>query len=257
LLIASINYIILSISQILSRKKEVGIRKIVGAEGKDLFYQIIVESLIIVLITLPLAFILIEQLRPILEQIIQKQIIFIYNSKFIIGFITILMFVVLVPGMNIIYFLNRISPISILRKEAQNPKKGLSLKNALIILQYVIFIVLVVLAIGIKRQIDYSIKTDLEFDPENKVAVYVKDLVQNGKYETLKGELLNDPNIENVSGAMWLPPSNSRMSFSYSDTNFTEPIKTEALFVDQDFIETFELQILKGKSLSEFKTNPE
>jgi putative ABC transport system permease protein len=87
--------------------------------------------------------------------------------------------------------------------------------------------------------------------------VLVKGLVQNGKYETLKNELLNDPSIENVSGAMWLPPSNNRMSFSHTDTNFAEPIKTEALFVDSDFIETFGLKILKGKSLSEFTTNPD
>lgn len=257
LLIASINYIILSISQILSRKKEIGIRKILGAEKKNLFYQIIVESFIIMLITMPLAFILIEQLRPILEEIIQKQIIFIYNSKFIIGFLAILIFVVFVPGINIMYFLTKISPISILRKEMQNPRRRVNLKNVLIILQFVIFIVLFVLAIGIKRQIDYSKKSDLGFNPKNKVTVFVKDVVQSNKYETLKNELLNNPNIEYVSGAMWLPPSDSRMSFSYSDTNFTEPLKTEALFVDQDFIETFDLNILKGKSLSEFKTNPD
>jgi len=255
LVIASINYIILSISQILSRKKEIGIRKIVGAEKKNLFYQISVESLIIILITLPLAFILIEQLRPILEDITQKQIILIYNSKFIIGFIAILLFVVFIPGLNIIYFLNRISPISILRKYKQIPKKRLSLKNALIVLQFVIFMVLVVLATGIKRQIDYSTKSELGFNAENKVTVFVKDLVQANKYETLKNELLNNPSIEYVSGAMWLPPSDSRMSFSYQDTNFTEPLKTEALFVDRDFIETFDLKILEGKSLSEYKTN--
>ncbi|MCB2195660.1 MAG: ABC transporter permease [Bacteroidetes bacterium] len=257
LVIASINYIILSISQMLARKKEVGIRKIVGARSRDLFKQIVIESLLVLIVTLPLALILIEQLRPFLENIIQKEIKFIYNYKIILGFLSIMLFVVFIPGVNIIFYLNRISPLSIFRKDVQGQARGLGKKSILIILQFIIFIVLVVLALGIKRQIDYSMHSNLGFNPENKITVFVKDLVQNGKYETLKAELLNDPDIANVSGAMWLPPSNSRMSVSYSDSNFTEPLKIEALFVDPDFIETFDIKLIKGKSLSEFKANPD
>lgn len=257
LLIACINYIILTISQILNRKKEVGVRKILGASQSDLFKQITLESVLIVLITLPLSFILIEQLRPFLEQIMGKQIAFIYNSNFVVGFIGILLFVVFIPGFNILFFLNRISPISILRKDKAVQSTKFSIKNGLIIIQFIIFITLVVLTIGIKKQIDFSTQNDLGFNPENRLVLHVADVVKNNKYSTLKNELLSEPDIESVSGAMWLPPSNSRMSYSYSDTNSAEPLKTEALFVDQDFIETFDLKVIKGKSLSEFKANPE
>ena len=257
LLIACINYIILTISQILNRKKEIGVRKILGANQSHLFQQITIESLMIVLITVPLSFILIEQLRPLLEQIMNKQIAFIYNSKFVLGFLGILMFVVFIPGFNILFFLNRISPISILRKEKPAQNNRFSIKNALIVIQFIIFITLVVLTIGIKKQIDFSTQNDLGFKPENRLVLHVADVVKNNKYSTLKNELLSDPDIESVSGAMWLPPSNSRMSYSYSDTSFVEPLQTEALFVDKDFVETFDLKILEGMALSEFESNAE
>jgi putative ABC transport system permease protein len=256
LLIACINYILLSISQIITRSKEIGIRKIAGAKRTDLLKQISLESFILVIITIPLAFILIEQFRPVLEQIIKKQIILIYNWKFLLGFLSIICFVIFIPGLNIMYFLNKISPLSILKIDKKKPSYGFNLKKTLIVLQFIIFIVLVVVAIGIKKQIDFSTHNNLGFNPENKIVIQAKELVKAGKYSTLKTELLKNPQIKNISGAMWLPPSNSRMSFSHMDTTFSdEPINLEALFVDQDFIENFEIQLLEGKSLCEFGNN--
>ncbi len=254
LLIACINYIILSVAQVLSRKKEVGIRKILGANQLDIYMQLLTESVIIILITLPLSFILIEQFRPLLEGIIRKEFIIDYNSKFIIGLLSIVAFVVFIPGLNIVYYLGRINPVSVLKRDEGVSKDKFSFRKLLIILQFIIFITLVVITIGIKRQLNYSINGDLGFNPENKVVLKVTDIVKSGKYQTLKTELLKNPDIKNISGAMWLPPSNGRMSVSYSDSSLgDEPIKLEALFVDHDFIETFGLKLVEGESLNEYK----
>ena len=255
LLVACINYIILSISQILARTKEVSIRKIAGARQADLFKQISIESIIIMLITIPLAFIIIEQFRPVLERIITKQIILIYNWKFITGFLAIVGFVIFIPGLNIVYFLNKISPISILRKDGQITTNRFNIRKILIVFQFIIFIVLVVLTIGIQRQLDFSINSDLGFNTENKIVIPVDKIVKEGKYQALKTELLKIPEVKNISGSMWLPPSNSRMTFSYSDSIYVEPVNMEAVFVDRDFIETFEMKMIYGKSFTEFETS--
>jgi len=257
LLIACINYIILTISQVLTRSKEIGIRKIIGANRTNLLKQASVESIILILVTVPLAFVLIEQFRPSLEQIIDKKILLVYNTKFVVGFILIIFFVIFFPAMNTVYFLNRITPLTILKKEAIRSKQGFNFRKVLITFQYIIFIVLVVVAIGIKRQIDFSIHGDLGFNPENKLVLEVGEIVKSGKYSMLKNELLKSPEVENISGAMWLPPSNSRMSFSYQDTSAGDmTIKLEALFVDKDFIENFEIELIEGKSFNEFE-NPD
>jgi len=257
LLIACINYIVLSVTQIINRTKEVGIRKILGAKRSDLFSQIITESLIIVLITLPIAFILIEQFRPAMEEIIKKRFLIIYNWKFVLGLISIVSFVVFVPGLNIVYYLNRISPISIFRKNKPISKKRFNSRKLLIVLQFVIFIVLIVLTVGIKRQINYSVKSDLGFNPNDKIVLQVSDYVKAGKYNVLKDEILKNPDVANVSGAMWLPPTVGSMMFGYSDSIFIEPIKLEGLFVDHDFVETLQLNLIEGKSFKEFKNTKE
>lgn len=254
LLIACINYIILSVSEVLNRKKEVGVRKILGANQTDIYLQLLTESVIIVLITLPLSFILIEQFRPLLENIIRKEFIIDYNSKFIVGLLSVIVFVVFIPGLNIVSYLGRITPITVLKKETGTLRNKFGFRKILIVLQFIIFVVLVVITIGIKRQLNYSINGDLGFKPENKIVLQVADIVKSGKYQTLKSELLKNPDVESVSGAMWLPPSNGRMSVSYSDSSLgDEPIKLEALFVDHDFVECFGLELIEGKSLKEFE----
>ena len=252
LIIACINYIILSVTQIINRTKEVSVRKILGAKQSDLFKQISVESVIMILITLPIAFIFIEQFRPIMEEMIRKQFMVTYNWKLLFGLIGIIGFVVFVPGLNIMHYLNRISSISIFQKSKNISLKKFSMRKLLIIFQYVIFIVLIVLALGIRNQINFITKSDLGFNPKNKVVLQVVDYIKNGKYQTLKNELLKYPEVENVSAAMWLPPSTGKMMVDYSDTTMTESIQLEALFVDHDFIETFDIDLIEGQSLSEY-----
>jgi len=112
----------------------------------------------------------------------------------------------------------------------------------------------VVLTIGVKRQLNFSSSSDLGFNPENKIAIQIENIVKSGKYETVKNEILKNPDILNVSGAMWLPPSQDKMSLSYSDTSLSpDPIQLEVLFVDKDFLETFDIKLLEGKSLNEFE----
>jgi len=258
LLIAGINYMILSTSEVVSRVKEFGIRKILGTNRMGVFKQISVESFLIIIITIPLSFILIEQFRPVLVRILEKQVEFVYNYKFIVGFIGVLSFIVFIPALYMQYYLNRILPVKMLRKTGnKNLSSKLGLRGILIILQYVIFIVLVVLSIGIKKQLNYAKTSDLGFNRDRKVILNVFSINRDGKYELLKNHLLKNPEIENITGAMWLPPSNGRMSISLPlDTVTNENVKMEGIFVDKDFIETLGLKMKDGKSFNEAEIDP-
>ncbi|MBI9053230.1 MAG: ABC transporter permease [Bacteroidales bacterium] len=259
LLIAGINYMILSTSEVVSRVKEFGIRKILGTNRMGVFKQISVESFLIILITIPLSFILIEQSRPILVSILEKQVEFVYSYKFIIGFIGILGFIVFIPALYMQYYINRILPVKMLRKTGtQKLSSKLGLRGVLIIIQYIIFIVLVVLSIGIKKQLNYAKTNDLGFNKDRKVIVDVFALNRSGKYELLKKHLLQSSDIENITGSMWLPPSNGRMSISLPlDTSTNENVKMEGIFVDKDFIETLGLKMKNGKSFNEIDIDPD
>ena len=256
LLIASINYIILSASQIVSRTKEIGVRKILGAQKKSLLKLLFTESFIVSIVAFILAFIIIEQFRPLINQFFNKQIIILFNWKMLLGTLLILGIVTLAPSVYMMYYFNKISPIDIMRKEKMYRHHKFSLKKVMLALQYIIFVGLVIGSLGIVKQLKYAMHSDLGFNSENKLVIPVAEMVQAGKYQTIKQELLKINEIDNISGAMWLPPSNSRMSVNMSLPNDpAEKINVEGLFVDKDFIETFDLKMVEGNSFRFYGEN--
>ncbi len=256
LIIASINYVILSTSQAISRTKEIGIRKIIGANRKELFKMIITESVIISVVAFILSFIIIEQARPIINQLLDQQIYVHVNWKFISGTLLILLLITIIPGLYLMYYINRITPIKILNNQKIYTNQKLSLRKVLITLQFVIFICLIVGSIGIIKQVKFAMNSDLGYNTDHKLVIPVAELVQMGKYQTVKQELLKVKGIKNISGAMWLPPSNSKMSVNYKDPkNPDESFNIEALFVDTDFIETLNLKMLEGNPFSFYGEN--
>jgi len=256
LLIASINYIILSTSQIVSRTKEIGVRKILGAQKKSLLKLLFTESFLISIVAFILAFIIIEQFRPLINQIFDKQIIILFNWEMILGILLILGIIVIAPAVYMMYYFNKISPIDIMRKEKMYTHHKFNLKKVMLALQYIIFIGLVIGSTGIVKQLRFAMHSDLGFNPGNKLVIPVGDLVQAGKFQTAKQELLKIKEVKNISGAMWLPPSNGRMSVNMSlPDDPAEKINVEGLFVDKDFIETFALKMDEGNSFSFYGEN--
>ncbi|MEE4196698.1 MAG: FtsX-like permease family protein [Bacteroidales bacterium] len=259
LIIASINYIILSTSQIVSRTREVGVRKILGAHKRSLLKLLFTESFIVSAVAFILAFIIIEQFRPIINHFFQKQIIILFNWEMFLGTLLILGFVAIAPAVYMMYYFNKISPVDIMRKKIMYiHRSNFSLKKIMLTLQYFIFIGLVIGSIGIVKQLRFAMHSDLGFNPENKLVIPVAEMVQAGKYQTAKQELLKINEIVNISGAMWLPPSNSRMSVSMAMPDHPEEnINVEGLFVDKNFIETFDLKLVEGNSFSIYGENAE
>ena len=256
LLIASINYIILSTSQIVSRTKEIGVRKILGAQKKSLLKLLLTESLIISGLAFILSFIIIEQFRPLINQFFNKQIIIQFNWEMILGTLFIFGVVVIAPTVYMMHYFNKISPIDIMRKEKMYAHRKFNLKKVMLALQYIIFIGLVIGSIGIVKQLRYAMHSDLGFNPSDKLVISVGELVQAGKFKTAKQELLKINEIKNISGAMWLPPSNGRMSVNMSiPENPTESFNIEGLFVDKDFIETFDMKLVEGNSFRIYGEN--
>ena len=258
LLIACINYILLSTSQTLERSREIGIRKINGANRNSLFNQILIESALITLIAFPLALILIEQLRPLLLNILDKD--FIRNSMgpgVILGFIFILMLVVYLPGMFTVRYFSRIKPVHAIKGEKIRGIKDGRLRKILISVQFVIFLILVSVSTGIYKQIQYSQTHDLGFNPDKVLTFEMSGTPElKQSFDAFKNELLEQNGIESISAGMWTPPAENRMNMSVkTEGNSEKKIKVEALYVDRDFLKTLDIRLKEGKSISEFGNN--
>jgi putative ABC transport system permease protein len=261
LIIACINYILLSTSQAVNRSYEVGIRKIAGAGRKYLFRQVLTESFLITLIAFPLSLILIEQLRPLLISFIEKDFIQ-YGEldwKMLISCAGVIFILSYLPGIFTMRYYSGISPVIALSRNYSPVSSGLRVQKLLIALQFVIFLVLVSTSLGIYKQIHFTRNHELGFDPDHIIILPISgDPSLKASFPGFKDALISHNQIKYVSAAMWVPPTRSKMGMEISKPgNPGEKISLEGLYVEKDFIETMGIQLLRGRSFAEYGEDPE
>lgn len=258
LLIACINYILLSTSQALERSTEIGIRKITGATPRDLNRQVLTESFIVSVIAFGLSLIIIEQFRPFIIQIMGKDFLnYELNLKILTGFGFVLFLVTYIPGLFTVRFFSKIRPVAALNTDSTPGFKKNTFKKTLITIQFVIFLSLVSISLGIYKQIQYFKEHNLGFEPDHVLTFSIgnKPSLKNS-YKALKEELLKHKDINQVSAGMWVPPTSSRMNVSLTPVDPSgNNINVEALYVDKDFLETLNISLVQGKRLCDFQNN--
>lgn len=253
LLIATFNYIILSTANATNRLKEISIKKIAGSAKAQISLQMLTESLLICLVSLPIALILVEQFFPQFTSLLNRQVefSFITDYEYLFGMICITLLTGVLSASYTAFYIASNKPVSLFAashtiKSAKSP-----VRKILITIQFTIFISLLITSILVYKQIYFVTKSDPGFRRQNLISVNFFDNSIKGKYETVKEELKKIPEIENVSGAMWLPPTESTMQITMphpSDKN--RNMNFDAIFVDYDCVEMLDLKILDGRSFS-------
>ncbi len=260
LLIASINFMNLSTATATARAREIGIRKVTGADRSQLFLQFIAESLLITFIAIVLAIVLIEFLLPVFNNFTGKEIEMgtILRPQNLIG-IAILWFVLgLFSGAYPALYLSSFKPISILRGNSQGLARTGRARKILVILQFTISIGLITGTVLIFRQVSYMQKTELGFNPENVIILPVYRTEMAKKYDTFKEELLMNPEILSVTSMDdILGTSHNTHEIWFEGLKDKEWRFFPALVVTYDFLKTFEIELVAGRDYNrENKTDP-
>jgi len=253
LVVAILNYILLNTGLAISRHKEIGIRKVVGANRFNIFKQESSESLITLLISLPIALILIEIFLPQVNTILNKELE-VYNTGFLKHlsyFILIAVFTGIVSGGYLSFYLSRLSPIKVLRPGYIVLPVRFSLRKGLIVLQIIIFSGLVFCTGIIYSQLQFALTSDLGYNKENILKVFINpDKFKH--YKELKNKAKENPYILETTGGWYLPPTNGYDGGMF--TRYDNPEKEEFIAmidVDYNFFNTFQIPILKGRVFSE------
>ncbi len=261
LTIACFNYINLTTARMEKRSKEIGMRKVVGSSRIQLIRQFIGESMVLSLISLILAFILVEILRPGLNNLLGADIGIHYTDfKLILGVLIILFFSGFLAGTYPALIQSRLSPISIINPGAHKGSSRDILRKFLVVGQFFIASVLISVSFYFIRQNKFLINKDLGFNKENVVYLPMKENITEDYY-SLKNRLLDNPGILNVS-AINIPetakPSRCTGCFTWQSQDNPESTSFDALLssVDFDYFETLQIPIIKGRSFStEYSTD--
>lgn len=252
LLVACFNYINLSTAHSATRAQEVSLRKVVGACRPALIRQFIGEAVVISFLSLPIAYFLVEALLPAFNSIIKRDLSLnlAENPGMILGAVLIALFVGLFSGSYPAFVLSAFQPITVLKGRFQSGSRKSFLRNTLVVVQYTISVVLIIGTLIVSGQMRHISKINLGFEKDNIVTIPFKDWESTKNYDLIKNAFVQSPNILGVTASMSLP-SNSRIRHPYLYEGMEgegEEIIWNA--VDYDFLKTFGIELLTGRSFS-------
>jgi putative ABC transport system permease protein len=258
IILACVNFMNLSTAQSVTRAKEVGIRKVLGSEKKQLILQFLIEAMLYSFISTVLALLLVACCLPMFNAVAGKTLQF--NSLFHSGiwlFILLLTILTgLLAGSYPAFYLTSFNPISVLKGGVF--KKSLSnqlTRNGLVVFQFTISIALIICTIILFQQLRSSQTKDLGLKKENVIIIPNGEKMGATKEETLKQELMTIPGVYHASITTSLPTMKSfgdRYIPDPSDAKekLAKDILLNSFMVDDQFIPSLHIQILEGRNFS-------
>lgn len=244
LVLASINFINLSIAQYNQRTRETGIRKTFGAKRLSLIKLFLTESIIVTFISLILAILLTDTFLPLFNSLfnIQLQISSLMSIKYIL-ILAILIFVLgIINGIWPALLITSFNPIQIFQKQFIKLGGRGYIKNILTTIQFTISIALIISVLFMIKQLSFIKHKDLGFKDSNllKISTYYIS-----KFEPVKNKLLQNPSILNATYSSGIPGEiNYGFNPGMDADHYTHGVSV--IHGDASFIRTFQINIIEG-----------
>jgi putative ABC transport system permease protein len=256
LILACVNYINLSTAQAGNRALEVGVRKVMGISAKGLIIQFLGESFIIILISLITSILIAELALPIFNQLIDHPISFTltnigliarYMGLFLIG-------ITLLAGIYPAIYLSSFKPSTVLKGRNKDKGSVSLLRKFLVTFQFVISIVLISAILIISDQVSFIKNKDLGFESKSRIVVPLSTNELQGKFKLIKQQFSTLSQVKQIAGTTVNPGemmTNDLLIYRSGQT-MDDAIHIFNNDVDNDYINTLEIDLLSGKQLGEF-----
>lgn len=247
LLPACFNYTNISIARALKRAKEIGLRKTMGGQKNQIFFQFITETVVITLVSLAGAILIFFLIRPeFLNSLAASSSLDLsLTPRMLLYFVLFALGTGLVAGLFPALYFGGLNPIQALKNKAHAGSSGMRVRKVLTIFQFALSFGFILCLVVCSRQYQYSINFNFGFNKENIVDVQL----QGVKAELVRTEFSTLASVQSVAMASEL------MGLSYSTTWVKNADKDSAevnqLFVDRNYLSMFNLTLLAGKNFPE------
>ncbi len=252
LLIACLNYLNLSTAHASKRTREVGLRKVIGADKSSIIKQFLGESFFLTAIAFLISIFLVKTLLPVFNAFIERKISFgIHNDlNLILSLILLLVVTALIAGSYPAFYVSSFQPVKTLKEYYRSgSKRGLTLRNSLVVIQFVITIVMIISTITVFRQMQFIRNKKLGFEYGHIINI---PLARNfsDKFDEFKNEctshsyiteatLSNTPiNVKDYDSAEWEGKEDETTRMIYKAS------------VDYNFIDFYNIDIIEGRKFS-------
>ncbi|MBE7172384.1 MAG: ABC transporter permease [Williamsia sp.] len=249
---ACVNFINLATAQALNRSKEIGIRKVLGGVRKQLFWQFMAETTLIVLFAVGVAFALAQLTLPSINLLFKTKLtINPFTSAWLAVFLVgVTVAVIFLSGSYPGLVLSGFRPIASLKgKLSQKNIGGFSLRRVLVITQFAISQFLIIGTIVIASQMNYSKNTDLGFEKDDIVMIPVPGGLD--KMKLLVNELKAVPAVKGVSLCMEAPNAGhyNTNAIRYDNREKDELWSVNPKPMDENYLSTFNLKLVAGRNI--------
>lgn len=255
LFIASVNFINMSIAKGAQRLREIGMRKTLGAGKTQLFFQFWGESILVFIVSVMLGALLSTLLLDTFQTLFRTKASFslIATPTIIFGFIISLLIITLIAGGYPAYLMSKLGTLQSLKGKLEVSGRN-RVRNALIVVQFGIAILLISGTLVLRDQLDYMRNKDLGFNKEQVIAFPLKTKKDRTQLmQLMRDELSGKPNILSVTASDNIlglgkdgTNSTSVMGFEYKGRE----VKTNLLFVNYNYSQTLDIPLIKGRSFN-------
>ncbi|OEK02796.1 hypothetical protein BFP97_15260 [Roseivirga sp. 4D4] len=251
LLISIINFVNLSTARSAERLKEVGVKKTLGAQRKQLLTQFLFESLLISFSSMALAILVIYGLELPFNQLVNGNIVAddIWRTSPMIFMIGATLLTAVLAAAYPSFYLNSLDPGRILQGTAKKKVGGAAVRNSLLGIQLVAAIVMVSGSLIINGQIRFLKQKDLGFRQENLVVIDL-DNYEN-KSELVKSAFSQYSGVTSVAAVSNVPGGQFDQHPIYAEENPSLTIDAAEAFIDDDAMQTLGIELLAGRTLDE------
>lgn len=257
LLLACINFVNLSTAQALTRAREVGIRKAIGADRRQLMGQFLGEAFLLIVVSSVLALAVSQVALPYINELTDKLIDpgILFSVYGLAAFLSFIVLTGLFTGAYPAWLIARFQPATAIKTSFQSREKRSSfLRKGLVVTQFTISAALLIALLIMSQQMDYFHHKNLGFEQANIVNVRMPDVSKNAVFKETITAL---PQVENISFAMSAPAGEDMWGTYMHETDLNDPQRKNVriIWADEQYDDLYGLQLLAGRYIENSDTS--
>jgi putative ABC transport system permease protein len=254
LIIACINFINLTTARSTNRAKEIGMRKVSGANRIHIVRQFFGESLLMSFLSLGLAILLVNLSLPTFNQLSGKQVEFVhlFNLDILIAIVGIVIITSVLSGLYPAVVLSSFQPIGVLKGRTSNVMRNKHFRRILVIFQFTLSIILIIGTIVLYSQLRYIQHKELGYDKEYLIYFPGQGNLKK-QYHVFKEEMLKYSQVLGVTSSSDLPTKTTHYTMinGWEGSSAEDGMLMNFFSVDEDYIKTFGIEMAEGRFFSE------
>ncbi|EFQ79224.1 putative transporter permease protein [Algoriphagus machipongonensis] len=251
LIIACINFMNLTTARSMSRLKEIGVKKSMGASRGGLFTQFITESLVLTFFALILAVLTAFILQPLFNQITSKTLTLSFQPDIVLILLAVWLITGLLAGIYPAIYLSKFKPVEVMKSNLKGSFGELLARKGLVVFQFSISLLLIIGISVLSKQMNYIQNQNLGYNQAHLLELNASGIAPN-QLSTYLEETKKVPGVSNASSLSHplVGLASSTIGLTWEGKNEEEQVKFENITVNMGLIETMGFEMADGRAFS-------